>query len=93
MFSLVNNTNMCAVAGVLAAVLVVVFTVVMSKKRSSRGKPAKESYMEVSVDDGVSAEDRHIASMQVLLLAEWSLLQNYILFTCCYLLRKCRISG
>ena len=44
--------------------MVVILAIILVRKKVE-GKPSKDSYLEVSVEDNMSAEDKHIASMQV----------------------------
>ncbi|KAF6019749.1 APLP2 [Bugula neritina] len=67
--SVASNLSVGAVVaialGTVAAIFVVIFSVVVAKsKRKGVSKPAKDVYSEVSVEDNLSVEEKHIASMQ-----------------------------
>lgn len=52
--------------------LLVVVGVIVGLRRTGGRKPAPNTYLEVAADEGLSPEDRHIASMQVFITSSSS---------------------
>lgn len=56
-------TSLDIFTGVIAGVFMVIFSLLIVKKRSGSGKPSRQTYLEVDEEE-ITAEDRHIAAMQ-----------------------------